>query len=466
MLAPTGRPMVPYGGVNTEEHNDWTGSIETQIMASSTTVLLRRVRQRLLAVLRRGVRRPDDVEEARYQSVHIQIWFTVALSCVAGCVLSVSVHGLTRFTVLWLLFAAMAGAGTAVVARRSALRGAVSAAIYTVVLVFSAVLLYKVPLLHHIPVFLGYPGLMAVLVGATVAEAPRRSIWMGAICLVLLLGRLVRFGHSRFLVKETASMVMVVLGLMCCGLLAAILWRRAMAELNQQARENAALTAGLRRAEQELEARVVARTDELTRRSAELRARREQLNDSLQEQERLRRDMAERAARDELTGLHNRRHFMRSLDRLADQAGSFSVLLIDIDHFKTINDIFGHPTGDEVLVTLTRELAEAVRTDDIVARVGGEEFGVLLPGTPQDEAGAIAEVMRRRVQEHRWASPLEGHTVTISIGVAGTSRGEYVVTSRLMARADRALYRAKTQGRNQVVEDRSLEIPHRIGAVR
>lgn len=160
------------------------------------------------------------------------------------------------------------------------------------------------------------------------------------------------------------------------------------------------------------------------------------------------------ASIDPLTGLSTRRRFLEALDlelRQASRQGSaLSLLMLDVDHFKRVNDTYGHPTGDAVLAALGRLIARAVRTSDVVGRLGGEELALLLPGT--DAAGAleIAERLRKNIEQASVPDGDGGHiTFTVSVGVAEV--GPTATTSaELMAEADRALYVAKNRGRNRV----------------
>ena len=122
-----------------------------------------------------------------------------------------------------------------------------------------------------------------------------------------------------------------------------------------------------------------------------------------------------------------------------------SVLMIDLDHFKTINDKHGHPAGDEVLRGVAEVLSEALRVQDVPGRYGGEEFGVLLPGSDAAAAEAIAERVRKKIE---WASFAGGLKVTASIGCAAVQENDLLPAS-WVARADRALYAAKAAGRNR-----------------
>ncbi|MEU4692842.1 GGDEF domain-containing protein [Actinoplanes sp. NPDC023714] len=160
------------------------------------------------------------------------------------------------------------------------------------------------------------------------------------------------------------------------------------------------------------------------------------------------------AITDGLTGLRSRRYFEESLTnesaRAARQNQPLSMLLLDIDHFKTVNDTFGHNGGDRVLVEVTHRLGELVRPGDVVARYGGEEFAVLLPATGPDQALEIAERIRRGVSSAPIAvADSRVHQVTVSIGVAGMPAA--ATTAELVLTADRALYAAKNAGRNRVI---------------
>ena len=166
------------------------------------------------------------------------------------------------------------------------------------------------------------------------------------------------------------------------------------------------------------------------------------------------------ATTDELTGLPNRRFFLDSLERElrkltrvpTDQ--HLSLLVLDLDRFKTVNDRFGHAAGDEVLRLVARGLAQTVRATDLPARFGGEEFAILLPNTGAEGARFLAEKLRSEVEGERLR--FDGHdlTVTISVGVAtisSPSRYDDAIAEDLLKRADEAMYRAKSGGRNRVV---------------
>jgi diguanylate cyclase (GGDEF)-like protein len=155
------------------------------------------------------------------------------------------------------------------------------------------------------------------------------------------------------------------------------------------------------------------------------------------------------AVRDGLTGLANHRHFQEvlanELTRAKRGGQPLSLALLDLDHFKSLNDTFGHPKGDEVLVALARLLEQEVRSIDTVARYGGEEFVLVLVQTHLEGAREVAERIRERVAGNHF--PVE-RQVTISIGLASFP-ADAETKDLLIAKADRALYRAKRQ-RNKV----------------
>jgi diguanylate cyclase (GGDEF)-like protein len=165
--------------------------------------------------------------------------------------------------------------------------------------------------------------------------------------------------------------------------------------------------------------------------------------------------LAELASIDELTGTKNRRRFREDLDLLfaqADRLGApLSLIMLDLDHFKEYNDDFGHPAGDEVLHGVGSTLRTAVRSHDIVARFGGEEFVILLPATGEDEALEVAERLRAAIACRHW----QHRKVTASLGVGTAGRGTPSAAA-LVDQADRALYQSKQSGRNQVTHFRTI----------
>jgi len=164
----------------------------------------------------------------------------------------------------------------------------------------------------------------------------------------------------------------------------------------------------------------------------------------------------ERSIRDALTGAHNRRFLDEFLPKIADQAKRkdfpLSLLMLDIDHFKLLNDEFGHEAGDQALRAFAQCLITHVRGGDVVTRYGGEEFAILLPHTGPDLARDLAERLRRALQEMPLPEPPfpHGRGLTTSIGVASYPT-HTPLPDTLMSLADRALYQAKAEGRNRVV---------------
>ncbi|HOO45742.1 MAG TPA: GGDEF domain-containing protein [Deltaproteobacteria bacterium] len=155
------------------------------------------------------------------------------------------------------------------------------------------------------------------------------------------------------------------------------------------------------------------------------------------------------AYRDGLTSLLNYRAFEEMLKAEQDRASrydtTFSVMMIDIDHFKRINDTLGHPLGDVVLKTLSEKLTECVRKSDRVFRYGGEEFAVILPHTGLAKARKLAERIRLTIEKMRFIAGLH---VTVSIGICQYNDG--LTSDDLVKQADRGLYLAKNQGRNRI----------------
>ncbi len=172
-------------------------------------------------------------------------------------------------------------------------------------------------------------------------------------------------------------------------------------------------------------------------------------------EQKLREDqLYQRATRDALSGLFNRGHFMEQatleIDRARRFAEPFSVIIIDIDHFKKINDTYGHEVGDKAIAVLAHTLAKDVRKIDICGRIGGEEFALALPRANKEPAMEFAQRLRRRIAEQRVViNPGKEIGFTASLGVASL-RSTTRDLAELMRNADAALYRAKREGRNRV----------------
>jgi two-component system cell cycle response regulator len=173
------------------------------------------------------------------------------------------------------------------------------------------------------------------------------------------------------------------------------------------------------------------------------------------ELERVNKNLAELATIDPLTQVANRRAVEHRLalefQRERRYKHPLACILVDIDHFKAVNDTYGHPAGDKVLIEVASAIRESIRTTDLVARFGGEEFIVIAPETPMAPAQMVAERIRLAIIEKTSAKMDQGlPTVTASLGVA-TTELQVTKESELVARADAALYRAKHEGRNRVV---------------
>jgi diguanylate cyclase (GGDEF)-like protein len=167
------------------------------------------------------------------------------------------------------------------------------------------------------------------------------------------------------------------------------------------------------------------------------------------ELEELARDLDFKATTDPLTGLSNRLKFDKALSGEIRRARRFdvalSLVIYDVDHFKQINDAYGHQVGDQVLIKLSGFVAKRMRETDLLARWGGEEFVILLPSSDASMAERFAEILRGAIA----TLPFDhGKPVTCSFGVAQMAMGESA--ERFIARADEALYRAKLNGRNRV----------------
>jgi diguanylate cyclase (GGDEF)-like protein len=175
---------------------------------------------------------------------------------------------------------------------------------------------------------------------------------------------------------------------------------------------------------------------------------------ALELEKKLERKLQKLALTDPLTGLLNRRGFFEKTQLIIDRVESgacegSAVFIVDIDHFKLINDSYGHHVGDIILKNLARELTSSLRTGDIVGRVGGEEFAIVLSGCQLDLAETIAERLRLWIADQKlWIEDKEIR-FTVSIGVSTYLDGELDIQNAVK-RADAAMYRAKVAGRNKV----------------
>jgi diguanylate cyclase (GGDEF)-like protein len=164
-------------------------------------------------------------------------------------------------------------------------------------------------------------------------------------------------------------------------------------------------------------------------------------------------EVHEHSVRDALTGCFNRRHSMEVMDaelrRARRSHGSFSLVMFDLDHFKDVNDHFGHLCGDAVLAMVGQRMKAVLRGSDIKCRYGGEEFLVLLPETPMSGARRVAETLRHDLEEHPVHWNDQNVSITASFGITELVAGE-VDAQAIIGRADAALYQAKQSGRNCV----------------
>ncbi len=252
-------------------------------------------------------------------------------------------------------------------------------------------------------------------------------------------------------------------------------WRRQYSELLQERGDSAGALEEMRRAFRDLEEVARQRSEkqlyqamgrlELQRTEHEkelYRLKNEELAAALSEVEALRDELEQRNAelaelvvRDSLTALYNRRWFVSRLETELERSRRYghtlSVVVLDIDHFKIVNDTYGHAAGDRVLVSLSELLTHHTRSSDEVARYGGEEFALIMPETALPEAAAVCEKLRSVIESTDWRSLEVDEPVTVSIGVAQLQDTDS--STGLIDRADRRLYLAKERGRNTVVAE-------------
>ncbi len=174
-----------------------------------------------------------------------------------------------------------------------------------------------------------------------------------------------------------------------------------------------------------------------------LREAREQLSD-------VNKQLVRKANYDGMTNLPNREWFFDRLDEVRKDRDNNILMIIDVDHFKHINDSFGHPIGDKALILLSNVFRKILRKDDLVGRIGGEEFGVFLPDTSEAEGQIIGEMIRHEVESTAF-EPHQGvrHVITVSIGL--TPAPTHFERPQMMRNADSALFEAKRRGRNRVL---------------
>ncbi len=175
--------------------------------------------------------------------------------------------------------------------------------------------------------------------------------------------------------------------------------------------------------------------------------------------------MYESSTRDALTGIYNRKYLIEKM--IADLSYArrhripFTLVIFDLDHFKRVNDTYGHQIGDQVLVMVSNAVAEMIRAEDVLGRYGGEEFAVIAQGTDYEGAKKLGERLRECV-ENLPALPVQGDKaagrVTISVGVSTVQMGASVDVSKMIAEADNNLYRAKRAGRNKVISSEIKQV--------
>jgi len=165
----------------------------------------------------------------------------------------------------------------------------------------------------------------------------------------------------------------------------------------------------------------------------------------------------EMAVLDQLTGLHNRRFMDIHLARMMEQASGrnkpLALLVLDIDHFKKVNDTYGHDAGDDVLKIFAARLKNIVRGADLLCRMGGEEFIIAMPDTSGQIATKVAERIRETIATDPFPIQKGARTIPVTVSIGLAERGNELVFDAVLKRADKALYRAKAEGRNRVIED-------------
>ena len=165
---------------------------------------------------------------------------------------------------------------------------------------------------------------------------------------------------------------------------------------------------------------------------------------------------------DSLTGINNRRNFLglvqKEITRASRYNHPFSLIMLDIDHFKKVNDTYGHFVGDQVLIECCDVCMKELRDNDIMGRLGGEEFAIALMECDTAEAAIVAERIRQAVASHAVITGKEKIRITVSLGVTGICEDHDF--NRMLERADHALYQAKENGRNQTRTFKTKNVQH------
>ncbi len=394
----------------------------------------------------RWIRADEDFVAAGYQRVHVLIWTVAVAALMGGIALELLITGPKWTLALRAAFIVPLATAAALIARRPAWRQRVSISVYSLLAVFAIVATLAMPG----GTASGISAMWAVLTAASIAETWRRSLQVavGATAVLVLIVFLSPPQGVYTVGDQLGGVLGAGLGLVAVVTLGARQREHVAATLVAEHDRGNELTLQLQATRQHLEQRVAERTRQLQQQALDLRAQQRILQDSLRERERLTAQLAEMSSRDELTGLPNRRHFTAMMELLHRQGQPVGILAIDVDHFKVINDRYGHACGDSVLRELAGILQAHVGTEDLPARIGGEEFVVLLPGTHMAAAAQVGEQVRQAVYSHHWQRLVGEHRVTISVGVADAGAGR--APAEGLQAADQVLYRAKEAGRNRV----------------
>ena len=279
---------------------------------------------------------------------------------------------------------------------------------------------------------LGMPVTPALLLPFAIAVAARFGLAVAAgtaAAMALAVAVKTSIGHAPFHADEAHEAVlraqefMFVLGVVTVGLAALL------SEVRSRQREAELATARLEEANERLEARVLEKTGQL---------------------ETLNRELRTLASFDALTGIANRRAFLEQANKEFDNSVRYgsplSTLMLDLDHFKRVNDAYGHAAGDAVLTDVAYALRKQLRVYELSYRIGGEEFLVLVPGADVERCAAIAEDLRASIA----AQPHGGRQITMSFGVAASDTSQRFDYAAVFAQADAELYAAKRAGRDRV----------------